>query len=229
MAVPDDQCKRMGPILRRVREERRKEAKERDRRKIDELTAECEKLRIEVQDARIAMTKNELDIDTLTTENQKLKGFVECLQQMTKIFHIKCDECDKMFPLPECPSKAYMTSDPVLSHVIVKNDLLETFRQITTEGMACIDRELLTACAAPAGVAVKSVITLMQDMQKEVEAEGEKEKELFDKSMCYELDHETMELDDDASMECTTNFKMASVNKRGMSVKKKKARPKGSR
>merc|ERR1719287_447981 len=32
---------------------------------------------------------------------------------------------------------------------------------------------------------IRKVVTLMQDMQKEIEAEGEKEKELFDKFMCY--------------------------------------------
>merc|ERR1719443_684356 len=32
---------------------------------------------------------------------------------------------------------------------------------------------------------IKKVVTLMKDMVKEIEAEGEKEKELFDKFMCY--------------------------------------------
>ena len=29
------------------------------------------------------------------------------------------------------------------------------------------------------------VVTILQDMQKEIEAEGEKEKGLYDKFMCY--------------------------------------------
>merc|ERR1719359_1237481 len=32
---------------------------------------------------------------------------------------------------------------------------------------------------------IRKVVTLMQNMQKEVEAEGKKEKELFDKFMCF--------------------------------------------
>jgi hypothetical protein len=32
---------------------------------------------------------------------------------------------------------------------------------------------------------IRKVVTLMQNMQKEIEAEGEKEKELFEKFMCY--------------------------------------------
>merc|ERR1719305_1484858 len=32
---------------------------------------------------------------------------------------------------------------------------------------------------------IRKVVTLLQDMQKETEAEGAKEKELFDKFMCY--------------------------------------------
>merc|ERR1719281_1023594 len=32
---------------------------------------------------------------------------------------------------------------------------------------------------------IRKIVTLMQNMQKEIEAEGEKEKELFDKFMCY--------------------------------------------
>jgi len=32
---------------------------------------------------------------------------------------------------------------------------------------------------------IRKVVTLLQDMQKEIEAEGEKEKDLFDKFMCY--------------------------------------------
>merc|ERR1719265_2187472 len=32
---------------------------------------------------------------------------------------------------------------------------------------------------------IRKVVTLMQNMQKEIEAEGEKEKELYEKFMCY--------------------------------------------
>merc|ERR1719183_1664592 len=32
---------------------------------------------------------------------------------------------------------------------------------------------------------IRKVVTLMQNMQKEIEVQGEKEKELFDKFMCY--------------------------------------------
>merc|ERR1719355_475650 len=32
---------------------------------------------------------------------------------------------------------------------------------------------------------IRKVVTMLQNMQKKVEAEGEKEKELFDKYMCY--------------------------------------------
>merc|ERR1719337_417148 len=32
---------------------------------------------------------------------------------------------------------------------------------------------------------IRKVVTLLQDMQKEIEAEGEKEKDLYDKFMCY--------------------------------------------
>merc|ERR1719158_41241 len=32
---------------------------------------------------------------------------------------------------------------------------------------------------------IRKIVTLMQNMQKEIEAEGEKEKELFDKFMCF--------------------------------------------
>merc|ERR1719149_208872 len=35
------------------------------------------------------------------------------------------------------------------------------------------------------GNPIRKVVTLLQDMQKEIEAEGAKEKELFDKFMCY--------------------------------------------
>merc|ERR1719321_1007634 len=35
------------------------------------------------------------------------------------------------------------------------------------------------------GNPIRKVVTLMQNMQKEVEAEGKKEKELFDKFMCF--------------------------------------------
>merc|ERR1719453_1890725 len=32
---------------------------------------------------------------------------------------------------------------------------------------------------------IRKVVTLLQDLQKEIEAEGEKEKDLYDKFMCY--------------------------------------------
>merc|ERR1719199_2424009 len=32
---------------------------------------------------------------------------------------------------------------------------------------------------------IRKVVTLMQDMQKEIEAEGAKEKEMFEKFMCF--------------------------------------------
>merc|ERR1719271_573040 len=32
---------------------------------------------------------------------------------------------------------------------------------------------------------IRKIVTLMQDMQKEIEAEGAKEKELYDKFMCF--------------------------------------------
>merc|ERR1719428_2790228 len=52
---------------------------------------------------------------------------------------------------------------------------------------------LLLLCAGPSTATVLSaganpirkVVMLMQNMQKEIEAEGAKEKELFDKFMCY--------------------------------------------
>merc|ERR1719352_1823421 len=39
--------------------------------------------------------------------------------------------------------------------------------------------------AAAGANPIRKVVTLMQNMQKEIEAEGEKEKELFEKFMCY--------------------------------------------
>merc|ERR1719321_289294 len=42
-----------------------------------------------------------------------------------------------------------------------------------------------TAAKAEGANPIRKVVTLMQDMQKGVEAEGEKEKELYDKFMCY--------------------------------------------
>merc|ERR1719230_907080 len=45
---------------------------------------------------------------------------------------------------------------------------------------------LAIASGTSAGVnPIRKVVTLMQNMQKEIEAEGAKEKELFDKFMCY--------------------------------------------
>jgi len=40
-------------------------------------------------------------------------------------------------------------------------------------------------CTATGANPIRKVVTLMQNMQKEIEAEGAKEKELFDKFMCY--------------------------------------------
>jgi len=41
------------------------------------------------------------------------------------------------------------------------------------------------AAGAEAGAnPIRKVVTLMQNMQKEIEAQGAKEKELFDKFMC---------------------------------------------
>merc|ERR1719248_356051 len=55
--------------------------------------------------------------------------------------------------------------------------------------------KLILACGAGAAVhasstsaganPIRKVVTMLQMMQKKVEAEGEKEKELFDKFMCY--------------------------------------------
>merc|ERR1719217_494210 len=45
---------------------------------------------------------------------------------------------------------------------------------------SCVATDL-TAGANP----IRKVVTLMQNMQKEIEAEGVKEKELFDKFMCF--------------------------------------------
>merc|ERR1719160_1692475 len=49
---------------------------------------------------------------------------------------------------------------------------------------------LLLLLVAPTAVStganpIRKIVTLMQNMQKEIEAEGAKEKELFDKFMCY--------------------------------------------
>merc|ERR1719159_587569 len=43
----------------------------------------------------------------------------------------------------------------------------------------------LTLSAETNANPIRKVVTLLQDMQKEIEAEGEKEKDLFDKFMCY--------------------------------------------
>jgi hypothetical protein len=44
---------------------------------------------------------------------------------------------------------------------------------------------LLAPAAATQANPIRKVVTLMQNMQKEIEAEGAKEKEMFDKFMCY--------------------------------------------
>merc|ERR1719482_1016092 len=61
--------------------------------------------------------------------------------------------------------------------------------------MAASRMILLALCLGTAGAVgsgtemganpIRKVVTLMQNMQKEIEAEGKKEKELFDKFMCY--------------------------------------------
>merc|ERR1719247_3964613 len=43
----------------------------------------------------------------------------------------------------------------------------------------------LTLVTEEAANPIRKVVTLLQDMQKEIEAEGEKEKGLYDKFMCY--------------------------------------------
>merc|ERR1719181_1546040 len=55
--------------------------------------------------------------------------------------------------------------------------------------MKCVAACILFLVAAPAVAEaanpIRKVVTLLQDMQKEVAAEGAKEKELFDKFMCF--------------------------------------------
>jgi hypothetical protein len=43
----------------------------------------------------------------------------------------------------------------------------------------------LMVAAATTANPIRKVVTLLQDMQKEIEAEGEKEEELFEKFMCF--------------------------------------------
>merc|ERR1719199_416502 len=43
----------------------------------------------------------------------------------------------------------------------------------------------LTLVTEEAANPIRKVVTLLQDMQKEIEAEGKKEEEMFDKFMCY--------------------------------------------
>merc|ERR1719262_919540 len=46
-------------------------------------------------------------------------------------------------------------------------------------GASCVD------AAAVQANPIRKIVTLMQDMQKEIEAEGEKEKALYDNFMCF--------------------------------------------
>merc|ERR1719230_320375 len=46
-------------------------------------------------------------------------------------------------------------------------------------------RGMMATDASAGANPIRKIVTLMQNMQKEIEAEGEKEKELFDKFMCY--------------------------------------------
>jgi len=46
---------------------------------------------------------------------------------------------------------------------------------------SAVDKTQGLAAANP----IRRVVNLLQDMQKKVEAEGKKEKELFEKFMCY--------------------------------------------
>merc|ERR1719324_1273760 len=44
----------------------------------------------------------------------------------------------------------------------------------------------VTSSVADAGAnPIRKIVTLLQDMQKEIEAEGAKDKELYDKFMCF--------------------------------------------
>merc|ERR550514_2400231 len=53
-------------------------------------------------------------------------------------------------------------------------------------GVATANREALGVQAQALGAnPIRKIVTLMQNMQKEIEAEGKKEKELFDKFMCF--------------------------------------------
>merc|ERR1719263_1411548 len=48
-------------------------------------------------------------------------------------------------------------------------------------GWSCVQALTLQAEANP----IRKVVTILQDMQKEIEAEGDKEQDLFDKFMCF--------------------------------------------
>merc|ERR1719236_96691 len=58
---------------------------------------------------------------------------------------------------------------------------------------ALVPALLAAACLSPASAAsvelranpIRKVVTMLQDMQKTVEAEGKKEEDLFEKFMCY--------------------------------------------
>merc|ERR550514_1754666 len=51
--------------------------------------------------------------------------------------------------------------------------------------LLCVSAAALTLHAEAQANPIRKVVTLLQDMQKEIEAEGEKEKELYEKFMCY--------------------------------------------
>merc|ERR1719198_542489 len=51
--------------------------------------------------------------------------------------------------------------------------------------MATFQAEAETAVEMARANPIRKVVTMLQNMQKKVEAEGEKEKELFEKYMCY--------------------------------------------
>merc|ERR1719199_1596139 len=51
--------------------------------------------------------------------------------------------------------------------------------------LLCGSARALTFQETTQGNPIRKVVTLLQDMQKEIEAEGDKEKDLYDKFMCY--------------------------------------------
>merc|ERR1719277_1277643 len=59
--------------------------------------------------------------------------------------------------------------------------VLALLSQLSTASAAATSRESSTVAANP----IRKVVTMLQAMQKKITAEGEKEKELFEKFMCY--------------------------------------------